>query len=686
MKFETDLPPENKQKEKGPDYKTFINAEIRDNFSVLNNQFLIKKLGGIERSINKSLIPALFNSPESASAGINCIVDYFTKNNISTEQQLQFLKGIQLSLNDIQLLAEDKNATYEYVQFAYQWAGLARDKWNLSQEAIQLILSQTIDSLDKERNRDDISYLTFLYLDPENMLSRKPKIERFMQNMEPNLIDEANHIYHFNSNGEDPLFLKLDTEEKRKKVRDFLAEVRKGWDKMFKKYPTVKMYTHYELPEEFEQFILSEKQVRDYFPHIAFNKDGEILRENMKNMLNPNIRDALYRDINIDLTQLQKEQAYLIEYISNKKRGEILPLKNFINNYGKEGLKSFISCAHSEEMGDKILELGDSEKLPKEVAEKVFAKYGEYIDAVDTVEEMIKKEYKFPPSSELIDKTKESLLTRGRDLLLTQNEKLSQKKFSEKEFIQSLENISVDVDLFKNIFRIVKENNPETSFEDFAGLVPEQVTTREDIDDLDISEIKRIIEKNYSNEELRKAVFESFEKAINSKNSTLNLLRRDEKVIALDRMDRREDGSLYFGSFNVDPDYCSSKIGAAFFEATVLPLMKEKVVRADCSSLQPIASYYIESGFIANSMYDYNGEPSLSLESNPQKNFSSKDLSKSKIIEMSSNVEDSTNVIINSFTSQEEVVRKGIPDGYALARYFFDRKSNKWFTVLEKSN
>ena len=43
------------------------------------------------------------------------------------------------------------------------------------------------------------------------MLSRKSKIDRFMQNMTPNLIDEVNHIYHFDPTGENPIFLKLDT-------------------------------------------------------------------------------------------------------------------------------------------------------------------------------------------------------------------------------------------------------------------------------------------------------------------------------------------------------------------------------------------------------------------------------------------------------------------------------------------
>ena len=42
-------------------------------------------------------------------------------------------------------------------------------------------------------------------------------------------------------------------------------------------------------------------------------------------------------------------------------------------------------------MGNRILNL--AEKLPKEVAEKIFAKYGEIINSVDKVEEEVKNLY-----------------------------------------------------------------------------------------------------------------------------------------------------------------------------------------------------------------------------------------------------------------------------------------------------
>lgn len=408
-------------------------------------------------------------------------------------------------------------------------------------------------------------------------------------------------------------------------------------------------------------------------------------------------QDKIFKETGVYLNNLTfKEQGSFIFYLNdiNKKENkdnENLKkeeLTNFVKNYKEAGMRTFLSIQQGGFDGKQIVAFGEelSRKNLKELASFLFAKYGEYIDAVNSVEEVVNKEYKFAPSPDLINKTKESLLIRGRDLLLAQNQKLLDGEFREEKFIESLDNTKVGVDLFKNIFRIVKENNPDTSFEDFAGLVPDQIKSRDQIKDEDVLNIDKIIDKNYLNEELRNAVKESFHKAIESGSTILNLLRRDGDIVALDRIDKKEDGTLYFGSFNVDPDYCSSKIGAAFFEATVLPLMKNNIIKADCSSLQPIASYYIEAGFVADHSYDYNGEPSFSLESMPNKKFISKDLSKSQIIELSIKNENTEGLIIKSYSSQNEIAENKIIENHILSRYFFDKNTNKWFVVLEKIN
>lgn len=600
---EPEISPENNKNVEDSGQRLLMNNEINSSFHVLNNQFLIERLGGVERSINKSLIPNIFNSPENVSIGINCLIDYFTQNNISTEQQLQLLKAIQLSLNDIQLLAEDKNATYEYVQFAYQWAGLARDEWNLSQQDIQSILDETNKVLNKERIRDDIPYLTSIYLDPENMLSRKSKIERFMQNLTPNLIDQINQIYHFDPTGENPIFLKLDTEKKRKEVRDFLVEVREGWGRMFKKTPTVKMYTHYGLPEEFKKFILSEKQVEDYFPHIAFDKNGKTLREDMKNMLNPSVRNSLSKDLNIEITDLQQEQAYLIEYISKKNRGEILPLKNFVNKYKKEGLKTFISCAQNIKMGDKILALGNSEKLPEEVARKVFAKYGEIIDSVDEITTVLKERFgKEENNQELIISIRENLFKKGKDLLVESSDAISNNKEENvligEELSKKLNNMKKSAILLGSVFKtVLKEGMKLDQIKDVSI---ESINNEKEILEYK-DELLRIFKENRINypPELMKETLAEFEQALNNiNNKEFYILKDKEDVIAFMRFDKLSNGNLYAGSLNTRSEIKGLALGGELLKKLLVEKSKDNNIEAVVFEKNPmVLKYTNEYGF-----------------------------------------------------------------------------------------
>ena len=708
MKFKTDFPPETRQTEENT-YKSFIDKEINDNFRVLNNQFLIERLGGIERSINNSLIPSMFGSPEHASTSISYLVEYFKKNNIPTEQQLQFIKAIQLSLNDIQLLAEDKNATYEYVQFAYQWAGLARDKWNLSQESIKSILNETTKSLEKEKAREDIPYLTSLYLDPENMLSRKSKIDRFMQNMTPNLIDEVNHIYHFDPTGENPIFLKLDTEEKKKEVEDFLAEVREGWDKMFKETPTVKTYTHYELPGEFQKFVLSDNQVRDYFPHIAFTKDENVLRGDMKNMLNPQIRESLQRDIGVDLTQLQQEQAYFIEYISNKKRGEILPLKNFVNTYGKEGLKTFISSAHEKKMGDKILTL--SEKLPVHIAREVFSKYGEIINNVSKITEFTKSNFtkEIKTSPEFTSKIEETLYIKGKQLLSQiYDDIVNEKEIDNEDIGKQLDRINADTITTFAIFKQAVKNGEKLPIESIEGSIfSKKVAT--DISDSQKKEMIELYDRNYKNHPDRefiskvKEYFETafnpeinqsknhfylFEKDVDPSSDTGKFLLKNKTnlhIRAFVRFEEKNDNSLYASALNVDEPSKNFGLGEAMMDEALSREAQEHILRATCLINNPSNMRYFEKGFISEHFKKVDNTEQLDLvwDENKNKDILAKQKSIKELISMYLNDSCEGSIVIRKESTLEKL-HSLIPEGKALVRCFKDPiKNDDWYAVYE---
>jgi hypothetical protein len=602
---------EQKPKSKTEEYKDLISKELQNIFDFNDNDFLLSQQGGIERVVNKSLVPLMFRSPENISSSINVVLDYMISKNIPTKFQIDFFKAIQLSINDISLLYKNPDFTYENVQFAYQWAGLAKEKWELTQENIKEILDNTHKTFQTEKNKDDLPYLTSLYLDESNMNFNQTKIERFMQNITPNLIDIKNQIYHYNSTDDKGIFLKLDTEEKRKYVEDFLSEVKVGWNKMFEENPTIKMHTHYDLPQEFEQFLLPEKDLKDYFPHVSFNENSHILRSEMKNMLNPQVREILNKDLRIDLNELGAEQAYIVEYIANKKRKEIVPIRDFINQYNKVGLKTFLSCAHDIKMGDQILNL--AEKLPEDSSRVLFQTYSDMVDATEEIGDILKENLGDKVTPELINSSKETLLIAGKNLLETYSKKASTCEGLDcetlgEELKERLSLAKKSVFAFSYVCKTLVEKG-EFSFEDFkaAKLVYDQSPVAEEI-------AQKIIAmhdentKQYPSKlgEKWRATLKNGLKNPNPDQLVVHVSFEDEVVSAM-RVIKQEDGSWYGASFNVNPTVQGSKVGSELLKKVLIDLAKDKPFIADCYSKNPMLDTYLNKfGFqITKEMENY---------------------------------------------------------------------------------
>lgn len=372
-----------------------------------------------------------------------------------------------------------------------------------------------------------------------------------------------------------------------------------------------------------------------------------------------------------------REGFYFTNFFLHADKYNFLKLKNFSEKYSFNGLRTFLSVEHGgKEMGDKILTL--AEKLPEDLAKKLFSKYSEYIDSVNTVEDFIKENFsKSDEVNDLIPKTKEAMFLRGYQLLRSQADKIEKNEFNEESFNSSVEQAKTNIDMFKNMFRIAREHDKNTSFEDFSNLNPEEIDSNE-LNKEDEIQIEEIIKKNYENPELQNQVLESFKNSL--KNGTkLNLLRTGKTIIATSRLDAKNEDTLYFGSFNVDSDYCGSKIGDAFFQATIMPHMKEKIIEADCSTISPIGAYYIEAGFVGESFYSKGGEPSMSILSKPDANFNSKKLSKEEIM----NLKENDMIKVFKGESQQDLPVEMFEQGKKLTRYFYDKNTKLWYFAFE---
>lgn len=649
--------------------------------------FLLEQVGGMERHVAKNLVPVMFRSQETVIPAVKALVDNMEENDMSVNDQLNLLRSFKSSIADMQLLEGDREVTYNHVQFAYDWVGKARDVWRLSQEDISNILSSIHYVFSHERFRKTLPYLTSVYMNPVYLLSGNSKIDRFMDNMTPQLLDAKNSIYHFNINSDKPIFLRLDTETKRKQVQEFLEKIRPQWEDMFQKNPTIKTYSQHELPKEFEDFKISLEKVKEYIPQ-AFS--GDDLRENIKNTLHPVVRKTLSKDFGFDMAQLQQEQFFLIDYISNKTNKEMAPVKEFAQTYGADGLRTFLSLAHGgPDMGDKILEI--AEQIPQETAQKIFSKYAELVEHVDEILDMTKTGFKqaLDTQPQTLHDIQQTLYQRGVALLNNFHQDIESGQNIEslsQEIQQQLDRINADTVTTLAIFKHALRAGQEVPLSDITGATFSSAHPLEFSPEQQ-AEMKDIYETNwehYPDSVFVRKIMDYFEGAFIDENSKANKLytfQKDDHIQAFIRFEEKEPGIQYASALNVDENMQGLALGEAMMDEALKKESETSILKAVCDPMNRSNMRYFEMGFIAKN-FTQDNPPLFEIEWNQQENVSyrTKQMTKQDLLHLP---ESDTTITIRSSSSLRDLHTE-IPTGKVLTRCFQDPAGRgDWYAVYE---
>jgi len=315
---------------------------------------------------------------------------------------------------------------------------------------------------------------------------------------------------------------------------------------------------------------------------IVIDRNKKITSKDLQDfalIFSPFFYTYLNNDIQLDLKNLSiQEQFQLLHYIKTHSVSDMERVKTFNARYSTIGFRTFLSLEQGgRAMGDTILALG--ENLPPESAKKLFEKYSEIVDVVSNLTEGSLKnitEKDSLNSVAMLHELKEKMILKGKELLSSYEEKLTNGALSIEKMHKDLSELKADTEMFRTFFRLAREEDDQVTITDFKALEIARERQTNELYEEAIVEMEAIIERNYKDTpELRQFVLDSLRKNIREGggHTTVNLLKRDGKIIAFDRLDERDDGSLYFGSFNVDPSYCSSKIGDAFFQASIAPHM-----------------------------------------------------------------------------------------------------------------
>jgi len=392
------------------------------------------------------------------------------------------------------------------------------------------------------------------------------------------------------------------------------------------------------------------------------------------------------------------EQITLASILSNQNI-DSNNLRNFVKKYKEGGLKTFISIIHGgKEMGDKILTLG--EKLPEQSASKIFTKYGEIVDVVENIIIHLKESCgeACAQDPEIISKIREQMLLEGKNFLKKID--ISDDNTDLLEIEKYLERFKMDIVIFKNIFKAILSEEKDFSIKDFSELSLNRTYSSEQIKPKEYEEMKEIIERNYKDKpELKKIVLQSFNKSIEEGYNYTNffLLKRNGKIIGFDRFDYEYEGKsghAYFGSFNIDPEYCNSKLGGALFETTINESAQNFILHADCSPRDIFTMKYISSGFVGIKLFTtkegVEGMKIIRDDNNTSYKYNSTEI-KDILLLFNENKESilmPDNTIIEKHSSLDTINFSYLNNGYALTRYEFVKNDKNGFyvVVFEKNN
>lgn len=325
--------------------------------------------------------------------------------------------------------------------------------------------------------------------------------------------------------------------------------------------------------------------------------------------ISKSLKKNIEATVNTKLNNLTfKEQIWLLDFLGDKKYADIQKLNSFFSKYNdSSAMRTFLSLEHGgQAMGDKILSLGET--LPKEVAEKVFAKYGEIVNEANNVANYVSENVKGGNNQDLNTTISETLLTKGKNLLSEYGDKVNDCKDEKgikcedvaQELEEKLELVEASMLTFgATVKELVKRG--EFNIEEFKNVSLEE-TNADSIEDIDKKSMQAISFQNTRQypEKLAEYWNGTFANSLENpnKNESFVLVRHKNEIasfmnVSFMRVKENEDGSYYGASFNVNPHVKGSRIGTELLKKVIDDYTKKGDFTADVWKANPMLQTYI---------------------------------------------------------------------------------------------
>lgn len=470
---------------------------------------------------------------------------------------------------------------------------------------------------------------------------------------------------------------------------------------------------HTQQEEKFTEaeFMDYETLMQKYNYELMKNEDSEEIFLLLQHLHKPDMRQKIEERLDIDLKQIPLAyQLHFLKFLSEKNEDEVREVKDFLNastsEENKENrIKSFLSLEAGENMGKKILEIG--EKLEPEVADAIFEKYTQITDQIEKDKEEIAEMFNEDKdvTDEEIRKINENLLERANKLITHFSDEFQtsdNREDLELNILHELERHRKDMILMASVYRTLKkEGREDVKVEDIKDVSFEIITAAEISTQKDfVAQMKDIYKANYaSRPAFRDKLVEKFTNTLETQGDKTKfyIYAKGGRIIAFNRFDQRGEGRKYFGSFNVDLNVQNSCIGDALFKASIDKESKENEIEATCDIFSVATIMYVEKGhFVATEFIPASEnmeEPIFHIEKGDAYRTEYQDKKQGEIIseyeERQKNNINGENPIILKLDAEMEKIAEVSKEllgekKYLLSRYFCSEDRKQVYCVFEK--
>ena len=442
-----------------------------------------------------------------------------------------------------------------------------------------------------------------------------------------------------------------------------------------------------------KQHIPKQLTMDDILAREGFQKDqmdAEVYKKlvtTYKTLIELPIRDKIETDFSVSLADFTvREQVQFVNFLSSKTIEEVEEIKRFVQEYGQESIKVFLSLESDSNSGEIILEL--ARRLPKEVTKKIFVKYNEvssllYENEKELNEGFFTEEQHINPFGEIASRA-QNILGKAYQQTLVGTE------VGVNDIEDQLDHIEKDTIQFTAMFKKASEEFGSLRFEDVKG-VDFYSSSGTELDPEIARQARELYEKNYQGEEnkaYKQMLISKFDRALQSDTSQFYILEYKGKFtgfiyfgeITTDKKGKKHRNA---GGFNVDSSFENAKLGAAMYSQSMEEQTQDSVIHGHCNPEIPMTKKYIESGFIAIGVDEYEGKDRFEImwDEELNKRLRSRNMSQQEIID-SAETKD-TNLEIRVYDKDKSPDFSSISDNTMLTRYFTDKEAGKTYCVYE---